>query len=155
MVRCSSFEKKNLIIESKTRVSGIARNCGLKGRTEIYCRLNLSGEDATPQGFFFGLAAFLFQSPGFCSSGRFRRDAGFFRAVFEDELSLEAFIGELKISPLNAVLRGHRRKSRWLVDEPDGAFHFVSMLTPSAAASERMNLNFLSEGIEVRFESPR
>lgn len=68
---------------------------------------------------------------------------------------MEALIGELKISPLNAVLRGHRRKSRWLVDEPDGAFHFVSVLTPSAAASERINLNFLSEGIEVRFESPR
>ncbi len=68
---------------------------------------------------------------------------------------MEALIGEPKISPLNAVLRCHRRKSRWLVDEPDGAFYFVSVLTPSAAASERIDLNFLSEGIEVRFESPR
>lgn len=95
------------------------------------------------------LAAFVFQAFLDGCSRRFGANAGFGASVFFYESFLQPAKAQFPVATLESVLGGHNGDAGGEVDDSDGAFDLVAVLSARSGAAEGMNFDFFAQGIQV------
>ncbi len=117
------------------------------------CQLICCRPNSSSKGFFLRLESFLFDPfrPG--SVGGFCCHPSFAWPVKVRQFALEPFERQLPVFPLELVVGSNDCYPGWFVEQPNRAFHFISVLSARAASSKRVDFHFPDEAFNVRIVS--